>query len=211
MKFEGYKLDDRWQARFISDCHFFSESVIKLDNRPFSSVEEMNRYMIHTWNSNVPDNCIVFILGDFCDSEDEEDWIDLLTSLRGRKWLIRGNHDPSKLSYALQSEFFGISDYLEVETEGKNVILSHYPIPFYSRAYNKDTFMFYGHVHQTREYEMMKRLKKHLRDTCKDPKHNKGNLYNVGAMLPLIQYRPRSFSYIVKSADKYEFDGGTNG
>jgi calcineurin-like phosphoesterase family protein len=51
---------------YISDQHFFHESLnSRMDKRGFSSVEEMNEYMIARWNSRIRKNDEVVILGDF--------------------------------------------------------------------------------------------------------------------------------------------------
>ena len=38
---------------YISDLHFGHENAIKFDNRPFSSVEEMNEILVQRWNKVV--------------------------------------------------------------------------------------------------------------------------------------------------------------
>ena len=38
---------------FTSDNHFGHEGVIRFDNRPFASVEEMDAEMIRRWNAKV--------------------------------------------------------------------------------------------------------------------------------------------------------------
>lgn len=51
---------------YIADTHFNHSNIIGFDNRPFSSVEEMNETLIHNWNSVVKHGDQVYILGDFC-------------------------------------------------------------------------------------------------------------------------------------------------
>ena len=49
---------------FTSDLHFGHERVIKFDNRPFKSVEEMNEELIKRWNNKVDRGDLVYVLGD---------------------------------------------------------------------------------------------------------------------------------------------------
>ena len=53
------------QSYFYSDPHFSHKNVIKYDNRPFNSVEEMNNTIIENHNSVVGENDDSFCLGDF--------------------------------------------------------------------------------------------------------------------------------------------------
>lgn len=50
---------------YISDTHFGHKNVIRYDNRPFDSIEEMDEAMIQLWNETVNDADAVYILGDF--------------------------------------------------------------------------------------------------------------------------------------------------
>ena len=51
---------------FTSDLHLGHKNIIKYCNRPFSSLEEMNRIIIRRWNERVKVEDIVFVIGDFC-------------------------------------------------------------------------------------------------------------------------------------------------
>lgn len=77
---------------FTSDLHFGHKNIIKYEDRPFSSVEEMDEFLIYKWNSKVGKNDEVYILGDFgfvSGTRANE----LLDRLNGKKFLIKGNHD----------------------------------------------------------------------------------------------------------------------
>lgn len=78
---------------FISDLHFSHNSVNKSkDMRGFSSAEELDNYMIHQWNSKVGNKDTVIVLGDFSMAKGKET-NRILSRLKGKKWLIVGNHD----------------------------------------------------------------------------------------------------------------------
>jgi len=57
--------------RYISDLHFGGEELLtKFDNRKFSSVVEMNKYMIKQWNDTVKKGDMVIVLGDMFSTKD---------------------------------------------------------------------------------------------------------------------------------------------
>ena len=76
---------------FTSDLHFYHANVIKYCNRPYFSVEEMNKDLIYQWNSEVCSNDDVYCLGDFSLAFRP---VELYSSvLNGKKYLLPGNHD----------------------------------------------------------------------------------------------------------------------
>ena len=49
---------------YIGDPHLGHEAIIRLRNRPFADVDEMDEAIISNWNSRVTNGDTVFILGD---------------------------------------------------------------------------------------------------------------------------------------------------
>ena len=49
---------------FTSDLHFGHENVIRFDNRPFETVDEMDAELIRRWNAKVDRGDLVYVLGD---------------------------------------------------------------------------------------------------------------------------------------------------
>ena len=183
---------------YISDLHFDHKNVIKFDNRPFKNVDEMNQKLITLWNEEVRKCDTVYILGDFCWGKTER-WIELLNILKGQKILIRGNHDLKQYSAELKSKFSDIKEYKEINDNGRHVILSHYPIPCYNHDYNNKYFMLYGHVHQTKEYDLINKYKENTNIIYANEKYRPitNNLINVGCMLDYMDYRPRTLDYLI--------------
>ena len=168
---------------YISDLHFFHGNLLKgMDNRPFSSVDEMNDYLIEKWNEKVQGGDQVIILGDLFWTKDVQKINKILNKLKGQICLIKGNHDDSwlKKEGVNKDRFLWIKDYAEIEDKKRNVILSHYPIFCYNHQYlrNEDgtprTFMLYGHVHNTHDEVLVNQFQNITRSTVlKGSKENR--------------------------------------
>lgn len=79
---------------FISDTHFNSEVILKMEDRPYSSVEDMNNHIINNWNSIVSKYDTVIHLGDVaCEDCNFLEISKIISKLNGHKILIMGNHD----------------------------------------------------------------------------------------------------------------------
>ena len=142
---------------YISDLHFCHSNLNHhMDNRGFESVEAMNEYMISQWNSRVRHGDDVIVLGDFCIARSGQEVNDILARLKGKKYLITGNHDRFLNNKDFNPRLFQwIEPYKELNDNKRKIILSHYPIMCYNGQYRRDgeenpkTFMLYGHVHNS--------------------------------------------------------------
>ena len=181
---------------YISDLHLGHVNAIGFDNRPFADVTEMNETLIHRWNSTVSRADTVYVLGDFI-WEKESLWPAWLERLTGNKVLVRGNHDPRQFSRATKRFFQDIADYKEITDTGRHVILCHYPMPFHRADYDEKCFMLYGHVHNTREYAFLEKLRKELRESHTERGHARAQFINVGCMMPWMDYTPRTLDEIL--------------
>jgi calcineurin-like phosphoesterase family protein len=161
---------------YIADCHFFHGALnTKMDKRGFDSVEAMNEYMIKKWNDKVSNSDTVVILGDLSlGTVDETN--DLIHRLKGKLCLIAGNHDKYVEKNGFDRDrFLWIDNYREITDSQKKVICCHYPIPFYEGQYRKrhngdpKAYMLYGHVHETRDEVLMKKIISMIRDTSYVP------------------------------------------
>ena len=157
---------------YIADCHFFHAVLnFAMDKRGFDTVEEMNEVMIERWNQKVRKNDEVVILGDFSWGKGEET-NEVLRRLNGKLFLIQGNHDRFLKDKNFNLDRFEwVKQYAELSDEGRKVILSHYPMPFYNYQYRLDddgkpkSYMLYGHVHDTPDEQLMLKIQKLIEET----------------------------------------------
>ncbi len=175
---------------YISDTHFGHDNILHFDNRPFKSVEEMEEVMVERWNAVVGKGDTVYILGDFCWKKETE-WIRILNRLNGGKVLIVGNHDLHG-SATLRKMFQDIKEYKEIEDNGRKVVLCHYPMPWFKNHFY-GTYHLYGHVHNSFEWNMVEHDKRLMVELYGRP----CQMYNVGCMMPYMDYTPRTLDEIV--------------
>ena len=130
---------------FTSDLHLGHENCIRLCNRPFSSIEEMDETLIENWNRKVTGKDTVYILGDliYRNQKPPEEY---LRRLRGKKHLILGNHDRGWIRSCQTEQFFeSVNNLLYVADGKRQYTLCHYPMmswPHIMRCY-----MVFGHIH----------------------------------------------------------------
>ena len=129
---------------YIADAHFGHENIIEMCDRPFRSVGQMNEEMITKWNSRVTGNDTVYILGDlFFRCADPET---VLRQLKGKKYLIVGNHDSSWMGKVDLDAYFVSVQNMAVITDGQRTLtLCHYPLLTWKRE--RKSWMIYGHIH----------------------------------------------------------------
>lgn len=187
---------------YISDLHIGHANAIRFDNRPFSDITEMNNAIIENWNSRVKTDDTVYILGDFIWAK-ENMWPYFVEPLAGNKVLIRGNHDPMKFSRTVRNMFQDITNLKEIVDGERHVVMCHYPIPFFRTGFAPNAYMLYGHVHKTKEYEHLKEMRKQVMANTSGYGTPNGNFINVGAMMPYMNYTPRTLDEIIAGDEKY--------
>jgi len=137
---------------FIADTHFGDDRILRYENRPFASTEEMDRQLTDNWNRVVGQEDTVFFLGDFSSYGEERDR-ELLGRLAGRKILIMGNHDRHRSSGAWRD--LGFAECVEWPVLYREFyILSHEPVYLNS---NMPYANLYGHVHNNPSYRDVSR------------------------------------------------------
>ena len=189
---------------YISDLHILHKNVcgegIDIRIGPFETMKEMIEYIKYHWNKKITNADDVYILGDMCWKENEEA-IQFVSTLKGKKHLILGNHDRCKDGRYAQ-QFVEIVPYKEVKEfiNGKQyrLILSHYPIMFWNHQHQlKDNvpvnIHLYGHLHNSQEEAIYQSFIQALNNEY----HIECIARNVGCMMPYIHYEPRNIQEIL--------------
>jgi calcineurin-like phosphoesterase family protein len=128
---------------FTADTHFGHASIMKYDNRPVSTSEEMDELLINNWNAVVTKADIIYHCGDLC-------WRSpnftkpIIQQLNGEIHLIIGNHD--KLNQELIKMFASVAHLKRIKIDGQRIWLSHFPLKTWS-GQNEGTWNLHGHSH----------------------------------------------------------------
>lgn len=160
---------------FISDLHLGHSNIIKYQQRPFASLDEMHEILINNWNAVVSPDDEVYILGDFAFRA--TDIMLLGLRLQGKLKLVPGNHDLcfniANKSEEKQEYIRSIYRAAEIEildeqvkialrstdrTWSQDVLLCHFPYAGFEedeygnkfsdkRPVAKSTWLLHGHVH----------------------------------------------------------------
>ena len=155
---------------YISDLHFFHGNLNdRMDKRGFPNVEAMNQYIVDAWNARVKRGDEVVVLGDISLGKPAET-NEILKRLKGRIFLIRGNHDKFLDSGETDlSRFEWVKDYAEMNDNGRKVVCCHYPICEYNGMFRRTpngspkTYMLFGHIHRTESNIYIEKYKEFVR------------------------------------------------
>ena len=137
---------------FTSDLHLGHKGIITMQNRPFESVEDMNRILLTNYNAVVGKDDTVYILGDICHHMSVDQANSVIARMKGKKYLINGNHDK-KYDPAL---FEDIKDFMTVSLNGRYFALMHYPMLSWPKK-NSGSIQLHGHIHARMDYNEQNR------------------------------------------------------
>ncbi len=143
---------------FTSDLHLGHKAIIEMQNRPFSSVEEMNEVLLANFNKVVHRDDTVYILGDVSHRIKVEDANEMIAQMNGKKILIVGNHDKQYDS----SLFEEICDFKTLSLNGRYFALMHYPMLSWPKK-DSGSIQLHGHIHAREEYNLQNRADGTLR------------------------------------------------
>lgn len=148
---------------FTADLHLSHKRILEHCNRGFKNVDDMNEGLIENWNKVIQQDDQVYLLGDVA-------WggrtkiVPLIYRLKGRIFLIRGNHDHEVTKQNCCERFEWIRDYSYLKVEDKDamdgkhqgIVLFHYPILSWNFI-NYGSWALNGHCHGSIPFDKTKR------------------------------------------------------
>lgn len=179
-----------------SDLHLGHRRIIEFcpDSRPYFGVDEMNEAIIKMWNEDIEsDDSIVYILGDVSFAH-LHTTVELLKRMRGRKILVRGNHDSKLMEETrFRSCFESVHDYLEVKHNGYHLAMFHFPLWEWHKMHY-GTIHFHGHLHG---------------ETCPVPGRimdvgidgNGGRVYDLDVLIQKMLHKPIRPHHNINTSD----------
>lgn len=135
---------------FTSDTHFFYMNAGR--KKIFDNYDSMHSTIVDNWNKKVSDKDDIYIVGDFSNEKGYIKTSELLRTLNGNKYLIKGNNDKFLNNDSFDKKLFCfIKDYyvLDVKKYNKNIkkiVLFHYPILEWD-GYYTNSILVHGHWH----------------------------------------------------------------
>ena len=130
---------------FTADQHFSHPRIIEYCNRPFRTVDEMDKRLIENYNTKVADEDDVYFIGDLTmKGPENKGYVERLVSkLRGRKYFVVGNHDRLRVWDYIDMGFITAAS--RIDWPHENVTLHHDPA--IQHTLPKDRYLYCGHVH----------------------------------------------------------------
>lgn len=145
-------------TKFIADLHLYDVDSLEWRSELNMNLDQYATYLLENWNTFTDEDDLVIIAGDlgtYCTRT-----IEVLKRLKGKKILVRGNHDISWGGHAYDpSLFLGTHDYIM----HNGIYITH--IPEISESIREDvTYIVHGHHHRYDMPNMQIKLKQYARD-----------------------------------------------
>ncbi len=147
---------------FIADTHFGHENILKECRPQFSSIEEMDTFIIDNINRKMKRSDTLYIVGDFS-YRSKISPLEYLERIKPRKILIVGNHDRDWLKRIPEDQrkqyFLGVYHQHAIKKRGIELHFNHYPQLAWSRShFFAQSFSIVGHIHGARDTTVAARL-----------------------------------------------------
>lgn len=190
------KLMDSSKLFFTADLHLGHKNIIRFSERPFTNIETMDDALIRNWNSVVPPDGIVFLLGDFSFHNAQHSKY-LLSQLNGHVILIKGNHDKCTSYFKEVHEVLNIK--VVDEVNGKfggytQITLCHFPFAIWDKKHY-GSWHLHGHSHGTYK-PVSNGSDNHFKDLPENLFFLKNKIIDVG--VDVWDYKPVNYTQIAE-------------
>ena len=152
------KLTENPHIWITSDWHFCHDREFIWKTRGFSSIEDMNEFIINAHNAIVRSDEDVYVLGDLMLGNSEKG-IGCIKRMNGKLHIVRGNHDTDS-RWKMYSELPNVveqSNAIIFKYNKHHFYLSHYPTltgNLEKESLTQMTLNLFGHTHQQANFYM---------------------------------------------------------
>jgi calcineurin-like phosphoesterase family protein len=141
---------------FSSDWHLGHTNVIRYDNRPFKTVEEMDNNIIGNATHLLKEGDNLYYLGDFALTRSKnamEGYIKAIAWTGANLFFIKGNHDKKDTIrlYERYGTYLGEQKKIKISDEDakdglQEIVLNHYSMRVWDKSHH-GAWHLYGHSH----------------------------------------------------------------
>lgn len=148
---------------FTSDTHFGHANVLQFCDRPFATIEAMDRGLVANINACVGPRDHLYILGDFSYKITAEQAREIRKRINCENvHLVPGNHDKDWTQPAVAGTFIVEPPIVTFKERGRRLVLCHYPMVDWQGLAHAAIHL-HGHIHAPREYNEWNRANRVLR------------------------------------------------
>lgn len=126
------------------DYHLSHKNIIKYCNRPFDSVDEMNKTISKNHNRVVGKKDLFYFLGDLTLHNKRVAYM-AIKNLNGKWHFIRGNHDKKTIR-VIEDHVEWVDGLRVIQIDGKKITLSHFACRVWDGSHHGH-YHFYAHSH----------------------------------------------------------------
>lgn len=144
VKLFGKNLGQFENLWFSSDLHLNHEQVLKF-GRDFSTVEEMNKYLIDCINQNCGKDDLLVLCGDTMMIN--KDYNSFVESVNCKLIILYGNHcNRNRFAEVMSDRLLYHGDYCQLRIGTQIIVCSHYPL-FHWDYQDDGSISLHGHNH----------------------------------------------------------------
>lgn len=152
----------------------------------------MNKVLIENWNNTVTDFDTIFHLGDVA-LTNESEMKEIISKLKGKKILMRGNHDKKSKEFFRSVGFeIILNNHLKLDTE--KLILSHKPLA--DMEIPEGYINIHGHIHNNPLHKINPTI-----NEMEYPEELYSEKLHINVSVDVIDFKPISLEELLKKAE----------